>query len=150
MPEIQSQGEVPESGANPPDQPTEVGQEKKPPKPEEKPFNEFITDELLPGIAKALEGHGINKPRLHLEKSDRPVVGGQCWLIVGELPLGRRFWLCFTKDQISSAKTIAIAEPGTEPSILESFLIDEKKITKSLLISRLLQRLNGQKWLGAN
>ena len=29
-------------------------------------------------------------------------------------------------------------------------LTDEKKITLALLISRLLQRLNGQKWLGAN
>ena len=61
-----------------------------------------------------------------------------------------RFWMCFTSDSISSAKTIALAEAGSEPSLLESFLIDEKKMTQALLVSRLVQRLNGQKWLGAN
>ncbi|NCV92459.1 MAG: DUF2996 domain-containing protein, partial [Synechococcaceae bacterium WB7_3xG_012] len=67
-----------------------------------------------------------------------------------ELPQGRRFWLCFTDEAISSAKTIAVAEASAEPSLLESFLIDEKKMTLALLVSRLVQRLNGQKWLGAN
>jgi hypothetical protein len=33
---------------------------------------------------------------------------------------------------------------------LESFLIDEKRMSLPLLVSRLLQRLNGQKWLGRN
>ncbi|MFZ9216630.1 MAG: DUF2996 domain-containing protein, partial [Vulcanococcus sp.] len=56
----------------------------------------------------------------------------------------------FTSDSINSAKTIALAEAGAEPSLLESFLIDEKKMTQALLVSRLVQRLNGQKWLGAN
>ena len=71
-------------------------------------------------------------------------------MVIGELPQARRFWLCFTSDSISSAKTIAVAEAGAEPSLLESFLIDEKKMTQALLVSRLVQRLNGQKWLGAN
>ena len=53
-------------------------------------------------------------------------------------------------DNISSNKTIAISEQGTDPSILESFLIDEKKTTLNLLVSRLMQRLNGQKWLTPN
>jgi hypothetical protein len=69
---------------------------------------------------------------------------------VGSLPGERRFWLCFTAADIGSAKTIAIAEAGSEPSLLESFLIDEKKMTLALLVSRLVQRLNGQKWLGPN
>ena len=43
-----------------------------------------------------------------------------------------------------------LAESNSDPSIVESFLIDEKKATLSLLISRVLQRLNGQKWIGAN
>ena len=71
-------------------------------------------------------------------------------MVIGELSNGRRFWLCFDTNKISSNKTVAIAEQGTDPSVLESFLIDERKTTKALLISRLLQRLNGQKWLGAN
>jgi hypothetical protein len=79
-----------------------------------------------------------------------PVVGSTCWMVIGTLPGDRRFWLCFTSDSISSPKTIAVAEAGAEPSLLESFLIDEKKMTLALLVSRLVQRLNGQKWLGAN
>ena len=79
-----------------------------------------------------------------------PVVGSPCWMVQGELPGERRFWLCFTSPDIQSAKTVALAEAGTEPSLLESFLIDERKITLPLLVSRLVQRLNGQKWLGPN
>ena len=78
------------------------------------------------------------------------MVGSSCWLVKGQLPGERRFWLCFTSADINAAKTIAVAEAGSEPSLLESFLIDEKKTTRALLVSRLVQRLNGQKWLGAN
>jgi len=69
-------------------------------------------------------------------------------MVTGSLPPGRRFWLCFNDDSINAGKTIALADPGTEPSLLESFLIDEKRMSLPLLLSRLLQRLNGQKWLG--
>ena len=56
----------------------------------------------------------------------------------------------FASDKITSSKHIALAEGDSQASLLESFLIDEKKITLPLLLSRLLQRLNGQKWLGKN
>ena len=71
-------------------------------------------------------------------------------MVYGELPPGRRFWLCFDKADISAGKTIALADPGTDASLVESFLIDEKRMSLALLQSRLLQRLNGQKWLGGN
>ena len=80
----------------------------------------------------------------------RPVVGGECSMVVGELVEGRRFWLCFQSDEIGSGKTVSLAEAGTEPSLLEPFLIDERKTTLVLLVSRMMQRLNGQKWLGDN
>ena len=87
---------------------------------------------------------------LELEQAAMPVVGETCWQIRGELPGDRRFWLCFTKDDIQAPKTFAVAEAGASPSLLESFLIDEKRITLALLVSRTVQRLNGQKWLGPN
>ena len=87
---------------------------------------------------------------LSLSEGERPVVGGLCWMVKGELSSERRFWLCFESDAITSGKTIALAESAAEPSLLESFLIDEKRMTLALLQSRLLQRLNGQKWLGGN
>ncbi len=120
------------------------------PKPEDKPFNEFILDDLIPSLIKALSTNHQITASMELIQGDRPVVGGQCWMVCGVLPGDRRFWLCFESDSIKSGKTIALAESGTEPSLLESFLIDEKRINLGLLQSRLLQRLNGQKWLGGN
>ena len=122
----------------------------KPPKLEDKPFDRFVTEDLLPAIHSELKGHGITPTVLDLREGERPVVGGSCPMIYGELPPGRRFWLCFNENSITSGKTIALADPGTEPSLLESFLIDEKRMTLALIRSRLLQRLNGQKWLGGN
>jgi len=122
----------------------------KPPAPEDKPFADFVPNLLIPAIAKEIEAYGGPNCELRFEQGAMPVVGSPCWMVIGELPQARRFWLCFTSDAISSAKTIAVAEAGAEPSLLESFLIDEKKITLALLVSRLVQRLNGQKWLGAN
>ncbi|MEB3332925.1 MAG: DUF2996 domain-containing protein [Synechococcaceae cyanobacterium] len=122
----------------------------RPPAPEEQPFSSFVPDQLLPALAAELRRYGGPEARLSFEEGPMPVVGGSCWLVKGDLPGDRRFWLCFTQADISSAKTIAICEGGGEPTLLESFLIDEKKITLPLLVSRLVQRLNGQKWLGPN
>lgn len=122
----------------------------KPPAPEDKPFADFVPNLLIPALAKEIEAYGGPACTISFEQGPMPVVGSSCWMVIGNLPGGRRFWLCFTSDSISSAKTIAVAEAGAEPSLLESFLIDEKKMTLALLVSRLVQRLNGQKWLGAN
>jgi hypothetical protein len=122
----------------------------KPPAPEDKPVAEFVPQLLLPALAREIQSYGGPEPTLSFEQGPMPVVGSSCSIVRGSLPGGRRFWLCFTAADISSPKTIALAESGAEPSLLESFLIDEKKITLALLVSRLVQRLNGQKWLGPN
>ena len=122
----------------------------KPPKPEDKPFEVFMREEFLPAVSSQLKVHAIAPDRLELVTGERPVVGGTCPMVVGALPGDRRFWLCFNSEDIGSGKTITLAEPGSEPTMLESFLIDEKRMSLALLVSRLLQRLNGQKWLGGN
>ena len=122
----------------------------KPPKLEDKPFEEFITNHLIPGLKSSIEEKGTLVTNIKLFEGERPVVGGNCWMVICEISEQRKFWLCFNKDMITSDKTILLAESNTEPSIVESFLIDEKKTTLPLLISRVLQRLNGQKWVGAN
>lgn len=114
------------------------------------PFADFIPQHLLPALAKECQAYGGPAPELRFEQGPMPVVGVDCWLVKGDLPGGRAFWLCFTADNLDSAKMIALAEAGAQPSLLESFLIDEKKMTLPLLVSRLVQRLNGQKWLGPN
>lgn len=122
----------------------------KPPAPEDKPFEAFVPELLLPALIKEIEAYGGPSPELVFEQGAMPVVGADCWMVRGKLPGERRFWLCFTQPDISSAKTIALTEGGGSPSLLESFLIDEKKTTLQLLVSRVVQRLNGQKWLGPN
>jgi hypothetical protein len=122
----------------------------KPPAPEDKPFAEFVPQLLLPALAKEIESHGGPAAELSFEQGPMPVVGMACWMVKGCLPGERRFWLCFTADDINASKTVVIAEAGSEPSLLESFLIDEKRMSLALIVSRLVQRLNGQKWLGPN
>ena len=122
----------------------------KPPKIEDKPFNEFINSHFIPDLKKLIIEKGTNIIDIKLEKASRPVVGGICWMVCGELSGQRRFWLCFSKENITSDKTILLSETNSEPSIIESFLIDERKTTLPLLLSRVLQRLNGQKWIGPN
>ena len=120
------------------------------PKLEDKPFKEFIEAGFIPSLCAALRERSVELETLNLEMGERPVVGGNCWMVVGELRDGRRFWLCFEKEDIGSGRTISLADPGAQPTLLESFLIDERRITLQLLVSRLIQRLNGQKWLGSN
>jgi hypothetical protein len=122
----------------------------KPPAPEDKPFEAFIPELFLPALGKEIEAYGGPSPEMVFEKGAMPVVGADCWMVRGTLPGERRFWLCFIQPDISSAKTFALTEGGPAPSLLESFLIDEKKMTLPLLVSRVVQRLNGQKWLGPN
>lgn len=122
----------------------------KPPAPEDRPFEEFVRELLLPALAKEITAYGGPSAELEFADGPMPVIGAPCWMVRGRLPQERRFWLCFTEASIQSAKTVVVAERGSEPSVLESFLIDEKRSTLALLVSRLVQRLNGQKWLGPN
>tara|TARA_Y100001968_G_C19402982_1_gene742059 strand:- start:651 stop:1211 length:561 start_codon:yes stop_codon:yes gene_type:complete len=122
----------------------------KPPKLEDKPFEEFICKYLIPGLKASIEEKGTPVSVIKLIEGKRPVVGGDCWMVFCEISDQRKFWLCFKSNIITSDKTILLAESNSDPGIVESFLIDEKKTTLPLLISRVLQRLNGQKWFGAN
>jgi hypothetical protein len=122
----------------------------KPPTPEDKPFAEFIPDLFLPALRERIAASGGPATELVFEQGAMPVVANPCWQVKGDLPGGRRFWLSFADANINGAKTFALAEGGGEPTLLESFLIDEKKTTLALLVSRVVSRLNGQKWLGPN
>ena len=139
--------------SNQEDQTAIAANEQQPPKPqklEDKPFHEFIKDHLIPQLQKDLTQKGLPIDQIVFKKEQRPVVGGECWMLYGEFENGRRFWITFNSDNIKSTKNIALAESAVNPSLLESFLIDEKKITLKLLTSRFLQRLNGQKWFANN
>ena len=117
---------------------------------EKKPFQEFINIHLIPSLIKEINQRGLEINNINLTNTNRPIAGDKCWVINCEIKDTCNFWLSFEKDDISSLKSISLAKPNQKPSIIESFLIDEKRITLKLIISRVLQRLNGQKLIGVN
>ena len=123
---------------------------KKEPPIEKKPFQEFINDHLIPSLIEEINLRGLEINEINLQNTNRPIAGDKCWVINCEIKDTCNFWLSFEKEDISSLKSISLSKPNQKPSIIESFLIDEKRITLKLIISRVLQRLNGQKLIGIN
>ena len=117
---------------------------------EKKPFQEFINIHLIPALIEEINQRGLEINTINLTNTNRPIAGDKCWVINCEIKNTCNFWLSFEKDDISSLKSISLSKPNQKPSIIESFLIDEKRITLKLIISRVLQRLNGQKLIGVN
>ena len=117
---------------------------------EKKPFQEFINLHLIPGLIEEINQRGLEVNNINFENTNRPIAGDKCWVINCEIKETCSFWLSFDKEDISSSKSISLSKPNQKPSIIESFLIDEKRITLKLIISRVIQRLNGQKLIGIN
>ena len=117
---------------------------------EKKPFQEFINIHLIPALTEEINQRGFEINNINLQNTNRPISGDKCWVINCEIKDTCNFWLSFDKEDISSLKSISLSKPNQNPSIIESFLIDEKRITLKLIISRILQRLNGQKLIGVN
>lgn len=125
----------------------------KPPAVEDKPFAEFIQQEYLPAVKKALTQQGAPDVDITFTKQKVPIVGltqDECWQIVGRWQNNsRQFNLYFPDEDIQGKRGFSCNE-GSHPSTLEPFLIDERRVTLDLMIYGLMQRLNGQKWLKIN
>ena len=117
---------------------------------EKKPFQEFIKIHLIPALIEEINQRGLEIKNINLTNTNRPNARDNCWGINCEIKDTCNFWLSFEKDDISSLKSFSLSKPNQQPSIIESFLIDEKRITLKLIISRVIQRLNGQKLIGVN
>lgn len=127
----------------------------KPPALESKPFDQFIQQDFLPSLDKALKAKGLGDVELAFEKGPLQVVGAPSaeayWQVHGQWLRGkRRFNIAFTEDDINAQKVFYYADSGAQPSTIEQFMGDERKVTLDLLLLYTLQRLNGQKWLTRN
>ncbi len=127
----------------------------KPPKPEDKPFPDFIQQEFLPTLETALKEKGMGDLQLSFDQQPLGVFGAQdntpYWHVKGQWQGGaRQFNIAFTKEDITGPKIFYLADKGAQPSTIEQFMGDERKITLDLMVLYTLQRLNGQKWLTRN
>ncbi|NDJ16557.1 DUF2996 domain-containing protein [Myxacorys almedinensis] len=139
------------------EKPAAKAKKEKPPALEDKPFTEFIRQHYLPALKKGLETMGVTPLDLSFEKEKIPIKGyaqaDECWQIVGKWqphPAQRReFNIFFFDESINGLKGFSCAE-SDRFSTMESFLIDERRVTLDLLVYGAVQRLNGQKWLTRN
>lgn len=127
----------------------------KPPAPEDKPFNEFIEQEYLPALKSAFVEQGIQDLEVTFVKDKIQVAGlsqnGGCWQVRGNWQSGQRqFNVYFPDEDINKQKAFSWSTNGAKPGTLESFMIDERKVTLDLLVFYTMQRLNAQKWLAWN
>nr|MDZ8042205.1 DUF2996 domain-containing protein [Nostoc sp. CreGUA01] len=154
MAEEPNQNEAPEEAPSKPAAAAKAAKKEKAPSVEDKPFVEFIEQDYLPALQKAIAQQGVQDLKVAFAKQKVPIKGfesaAESWQIIGSLQNGLyNFNLYFPEEDIQGKKGFSCNE-GKKPSTLESFLIDERKITLDLLVYGLVQRLNGQKWLGRN
>jgi hypothetical protein len=129
----------------------------KPPALEDKPFTEFMQQDYLPALQQGLAKQGIPSIDLSFAKQPIPVNGfaqaPECWQVMGKWLVNkqsRQFNIYFFDESLQGQRGFSYTESQAKPSTLESFMIDERKITLDLLVAYTLQRLNGQKWLARN
>jgi hypothetical protein len=130
---------------------------KKPKKPdvEDKPFIEFIEENFNPALKSALADKGITDLELLFQKASIPIEGiednQEYWQVIGNWQGGQRqFNIYFLDEDIKGKKAFSCTSNGEKTSTIESFMIDERKVTLDLMLLYTLQRLNGQKWLAKN
>lgn len=131
-----------------------AAKKEKAPAVEDKPFAEFIQQEYLPALQKAIAEEGVQDLQLSFAKQNLPIAGlpsdEEYWQVIGSWQNGQRqFNVYFPDEDIQGQKGFSCNE-GKKTSTLESFLIDERKTTLDLLVFGLVRRLNSQKWLGRN
>ncbi|MGV2827179.1 DUF2996 domain-containing protein [Myxosarcina sp. GI1(2024)] len=122
---------------------------------EDKPFAEFIEEYFTPALQKAFADEGIEDIDLTFAKQSISLEGAElkdeCWQVIGSWNDGQRqFKLYFPEEDIKGQKAFSYSTSGSKPSTIESFMIDERKVTLDLLVLYTLQRLNAQKWLTRN
>jgi hypothetical protein len=134
-----------------------AAKKEKPPAVEDKSLPEFMEQDCLPMIAEQLEAQGITGLDLTFQKRKIAVRGyetaPECWQIQGQWRAhaeAHQFNVYFFDEDLQGQRGFSYSLGGTLPSTMESFRIDERKMSLNLFVSGVLQRLNSQKWLSRN
>jgi len=127
--------------------PNPVAEKKAPPAKappiEAKPLPVFIEEHFFPALRQALANVNITNVSLVWVPELNQVRGA--WA-EGK----HEFIITFTQGDLKGLKTFAYSSYGAPPSTLESFMIDERKVTLELLVFYTVQRLTAQKILVLN
>ncbi|MGK7891230.1 MAG: DUF2996 domain-containing protein [Leptolyngbyaceae cyanobacterium] len=133
---------------------TTTQKKEKPPALETKPFEEFISQHFVPQLQERLTQAGVDDIDLVFAKQPLPIQGADSsdyWQVQGRWQQGKRqFFIAFQQEDIKGPKFYASADYGSSPATLESFMIDERKVSLELMLMYVIQRLNAQKWLTGN
>lgn len=134
--------------------PAAKAKKEKPPAVEDKPFPEFMEEHYVRALQTALQEQGIEDLDLQFVKGKFPPslkIAEECPQVKGSWLGGRRqFTVYFPGEDIKGPKFFSWAADGTQPSGIEVFLGDERRINLDLLVFGVVQRLNAQKWLALN
>ena len=146
---------TPDSSSNASSKPAAKAKKAKPPKVEDKPFTEFMEQHFTPALEEAFKKEGIDDVQLEFTKQGIPIQGAdsdeQYWQVIGNWQNGKRqFNLYFIDEDITGQKAFSYSTDGNQPSTVESFMIDERRVTLDLMVLYTIQRLDNQKWLFGN
>jgi Protein of unknown function (DUF2996) len=137
--------------------PAKAPKAEKPPAIEAKPLPDFMAQDCLPALKQKLESNGINDIDLSFGTAKVTVKGygstPDCWQLIGKWQADRQprqFNIYFFDADLQGQRGFSYSSDGTLPSTMESFRIDERKLSLDLLVSGVLQRLDNQKWLDQN
>jgi hypothetical protein len=129
----------------------------KPPAIEAKPLPDFMAQDCLPALKQKLESNGINDIALSFATAKVTVKGygdtPDCWQLIGKWQADRQprqFNIYFFDADLQGQRGFSYCSNNTLPSTMESFRIDERKLSLDLLVAGVLQRLDNQKWLDQN
>lgn len=122
---------------------------------EDKPFAEFIEQDYIPALKTALAQKGIEDLEIGWSKQKVTLPGftsDESWAQVKGDWLGgaRHFRVYFPTEDIKGPRAFSCFERVSQPSTLEPFLIDERKIDLDGLVFYVVQRLTAQKWVTRN
>ena len=104
----------------------------------EKPFAQAIAEDIIPNTISALKSRGIDDLKLVFENNtlEGTFKGGQ-----------RKFNVIFSETDLNASKGFTCTTAGAPVSTIESFMIDERKVSSDLLVFYIVQRLYAQQWV---